>query len=98
MDNPVSMPGDGYGGPLETERQARELPAVRAVYAAFRADPGVGKMTPHNLAMLEGACEAAGVGLGAYDRRILAWLAGFEPQACAVVAGLITRANGGRAR
>ena len=98
MDNPLSMPGDGYGGPLETERQARELPAVRAVYAAFGADPGPGKMTPHNLAMLEGACEAAGLELGAYDRRILAWLAGWEPQTCAVVAGLITRANGGRAR
>ena len=33
--------------------------------------------------------------MGAYDRRILAWLAGFEPQTCAVVAGLITRANAG---
>ncbi|MFY9927101.1 MAG: hypothetical protein WAK82_03770 [Streptosporangiaceae bacterium] len=96
MNDHSSLPGDGYGGPLETERRARELPAVRAVYAAYGAGPG--KMTPHNLAMLEGACEAAGVGLGAYDRRVLAWLAGFEPQACAVVAGLIARANGGRAR
>jgi hypothetical protein len=30
--------------------------------------------------------------LGAYDRRILIWLAGFEPQAAAVVAGIINRA------
>jgi hypothetical protein len=84
--------------PLDTEQQARELPAVRAVYDAFDADPGVGRMAPRNAAMLEEACSAAGVELGAYDRRILAWLAGWEPSTCAVVAGLITRARreGGR--
>lgn len=38
------------------------------------------------------ACEKAGVGLGAYDRRIIIWLAGFEPQAAAAVAGIIVRA------
>ncbi len=83
-------------GPFETERQARETPAVRAVYDAFDADPGVGKMAPHNFLMLVGACEAAGVDLGSpssYDRQILAWLAGWEPQTCAVVAGLISRAH-----
>ena len=30
---------------------------------------------------------------GAYDHRILTWLAGWEPQICAVVAALITRAH-----
>ncbi len=42
---------------------------------------------------MTGACEDAGVVPGAYDDRILRWVAGFEPQACAVVAGLITRAH-----
>jgi hypothetical protein len=84
--------------PLETEDQARELAAVRAVYAAFDADPGPGRMAPHNERMLIAACYAAGVELGAYDRRLLAWLAGWEPQTCAVVAGLITRAAAGRGR
>ncbi|MGH3218955.1 MAG: hypothetical protein ACRDPY_09655 [Streptosporangiaceae bacterium] len=84
-------------GPFETERQARELPAVRAVYEAFDADPGAGKMAPHSLRLLEDACASAGVTLGAYDRRILAWLAGWEPAACAVVAGLISRAREGGA-
>ena len=85
-------------GPFETEGQARELPAVRAVYEAFRRDPGLGKMTPHSHEMLISACAAAGVTLGAYDQRILLWLAGWEPQVCAVVAGLITRAyEAGRA-
>lgn len=84
--------------PLETEKQARELPEVRAVYDAFDADPGPGKMAPHNYLMLVRACEAAGVDLGSpssHDRRILAWLAGWEPTTCAVVAGLISRAAGG---
>ena len=80
-------------GPFESEREARELPAVQAVYAAFDADPGPGRMAPHNLAMLLSACEAAGVELGAFDRRTLGWLATFEPASCAVMASLITRAN-----
>ena len=86
-------------GPFETEREARELPAVQAVYEAFRADPGVGRMAPHNHRMLDEACAAARIGLGAFDRRVLAWLSGYEPETCAVVAGLITRAyEAGRSR
>ena len=88
-------------GPFETEQQARQLPAVQAVYAAFRADPGVGRMvltildpcSPQTHEMLLSACAAAGVELGAYDRHILAWLAGWEPQTVAVIAGLISRAH-----
>ena len=84
---------DHHAGPFETERQALDTPAVRAVYTAFEAAPGLGRMQPPNLAMLRAACERADVELGAYDVRILAWLAGWEPQICAVVAGLITRAR-----
>jgi hypothetical protein len=47
-------------GPLETERQARQLPAVQAIYEAWHTDPGAGKMAPHTLAMLLPACEAGG--------------------------------------
>ena len=80
-------------GPFETEQQARETPEVQAVYAAFSADPGVGKMAAHTHRMLMAACTAASVQLGAYDRRVLAWLSGFEPETAAVVAGLILRAH-----
>ena len=45
-----------------------------------------------NLAYLREACDLSGVALGAFDARILAWLAGWEPEICAVVAGLVTRA------
>ena len=84
---------DHHAGPFETERQALGTPAVRAVYTTFEAAPGPGRMQPPNLAMLRAACERPDVELGAYDLRILAWLAGWEPQVCAVVAGLITRAG-----
>jgi len=86
---------DHHAGPFGTERQALDTPAVRGVYTAFEAVPGNGRMQPGNLAMLRAACEGADVELGAYDVRILALLAGWEPQVCAVVAGLITRARSG---
>jgi hypothetical protein len=81
-------------GPYETEADTR--PVTRPVYEAFAADPSAGKMAPHNFLMLVRACEVAAVDLGSptsYDRQILAWLAGWEPATCAVVAGLITRAD-----
>jgi hypothetical protein len=79
-------------GPYRTEREARETPAARAVYEAVRADPGVGKMTPHNLKLMLDAVGAARVQVGAYDVRILEWLANYEPEIAVVIAGLITRA------
>lgn len=82
-------------GPFETERQALDSPAVRAVHAAFDADPGAGKMHGPNLAMLLNACSAAEVTLGEYDRRIVSWLAGWEPTTVVVIAGLIRRAADG---
>jgi hypothetical protein len=96
-------------GPFETEQEARESPAARHARAetniAVDARPAVTRtagaaaaqraVDAPNLAMLTDACEAAGVGLGAYDRRILAWLAGWEPATCAVLAGIIRRAGGG---
>lgn len=79
-------------GPFETERQASMTAEVQSVFAAFDADPGPGRMAPHNLAMLTSACEAARVELGAYDRGTLAWLGSWEPATCAVLAGIIRRA------
>jgi hypothetical protein len=80
-------------GPFETETQAIALPAVRAIYAAFAAAPRVGGMDEPCRQLLAGSLEAAGVSLGAYDRRVLAWLAGWEPQIIAVIAAWITRAR-----
>jgi hypothetical protein len=85
-------------GPYETERDVSGSPQVRAVYAAFDADPGPGKMTPHSLRMLLDAIGAAGVQVGAYDVRILKWLANYEPETCAVIASLIIRARQAGAR
>jgi hypothetical protein len=77
-------------GPYETERQA--VAAARHIYDS---PPGTGAWGDGNLRMLEDACRAAGVQLGAYDTRILVWLTGWEPTTCAVIAGLITRAHAG---
>jgi hypothetical protein len=77
-------------GPYETERQAADA----ALELGGPPDMGWSILgAGQNHQMLIAACEAAGVSLGAYDSRILAWLAGFEDSACAVVAGLITRAH-----
>jgi hypothetical protein len=80
-------------GPFETEHEARELPAVRAIYDAMHASRRRGVMGERGYRLLDEACRAAGVQVGAYDHRILVWLAGFEPETCAVVAGLISRAH-----
>jgi hypothetical protein len=74
-------------GPYETERQAAD--AARHIYDS---PPGAGAWGDGNRRLMEDACTAAGVRLGAYDHRILLWLAGWEPSTCAVVAGLIARA------
>jgi hypothetical protein len=80
-------------GPFETDQQVRELPAVKAIYDAMYTSHRRGVMGELGHRLLGEACQAAGVEVGAYDDRILVWLAGFEPETCAVVAGLITRAH-----
>lgn len=74
-------------GPFETEREA--IDAAR--WALTGGSPG----SEANFAVLWGVCKDAGVEVGVYDERILWWLANYEPQICAVVAGLITRAAAG---
>ena len=82
--------------PFDSDRQARELPEVAAIYAAFERDHGIGKMALHSHRLLCEALSAAGVELGAYDHRIVGWLAGWEPQTCAVIAGWVQRAAAAR--
>jgi hypothetical protein len=48
--------------------------------------------TDGNLRLLEDACRAAGVELGAYDHQALMLLATASPRICAAFAGIITRA------
>jgi hypothetical protein len=80
---------DTTPGPFGTEAEARAAALV------LGGPPGPGwpiLSRGQRERMLTAACEAAGVSLGAYDARILAWLGEFEDGACAVVAGLVTRA------
>ena len=83
------MPDDG---PYETSDQVRQLPAVRTVYDVMHAALGRGAGQDDCEKLVTGACEKAQVTLGAYDARIIRWLANWEPETCAVIAGLIARA------
>jgi hypothetical protein len=79
-------------GPYETSDEVRRLPAVRAVYDTMHVAPGRGAGKDECERLLRDACEEAGVTLGAYDARIIRWLANWDPETCAVVAGWVTRA------
>ena len=75
-------------GPFETEREARA-----AAHQVVAPEPGWSILrSAGNRELLARALDGAGVELGAYDERILAWLAGWDDATCAVVAGWITRA------
>jgi hypothetical protein len=77
-------------GPFPTWESAYRSPAVLAVYAA---GPVIADgLAPSNETMLSRALSAAGVSTGAYDRAVLEWLAGWEPETCAVIAGWVARA------
>lgn len=78
-------------GPYETEQQARA--DVAHIHGQARRSIRRDVLAEANHARLMDACQAAGVTLGAYDVKILAWLANYEPETCAVITGLITRAN-----
>lgn len=70
-------------GPYNEEREAR----AAADHAGLTGPP-----TVRNRDMLTRACWSSHVELGAFDRRILDWLAGYEPSTVAVIAGLVERA------
>ena len=73
-------------GPYETEREAH--------HASLWETRGRDSGTPMDAAnMADLAAALSGVELGAYDKRIIAWLAGYEPATVAVVCGLIERAR-----
>lgn len=77
------MPDLVARGPFHTGRQALD--------AALLATGGeYGTLACQQL--LLDTLNAAGVALGAYDRRIVDWLAGLDTQTCVVIADLITRA------
>jgi hypothetical protein len=86
-----NSPGGGDTGPFETEVEAIAAPAVQAVYEAMRSRNA--RMQDGSAAMILAACEGAGVTLGAYEARIVRWVAGFEPQAAAALAAIIARAG-----
>ena len=77
-------------GPFTTEAEARHSPFVRRHHALPDLHLAPGLRHDHLLR----AITAADVTLGAFDARIVAWLARtWEATTIAVLAGLITRAH-----
>jgi hypothetical protein len=76
-------------GPFHTEREALVASLYHQQGRPWNTDVPT---TMLNLADL--AAALPGVDLGAHDKRIIEWLAGWEPSTVAVVSGLITRARG----
>lgn len=72
-------------GPYDTREQASEAIGSRGW------EPGTYQRRSH--ARLLAALIAADVELGDYDQRIVAWLAGWEPETVEAVADLIRRAS-----
>lgn len=87
-NQPTNNPLSAHAGPYETSAAATA--ASSDVYAAAGIGPGALEETNHS--RLLDTCKAAGVYLGAYDHRIVRWLAGNEPETVVVIVGLITRA------
>ena len=76
--------------PLNSETGAMALPQVRAIYEANREQRA--SLAKGNADMLTGTMASARVMTGAYDSRILMWLANWEPHVVAVIAGWVERA------
>lgn len=79
-------------GPYDTEQDTYDTPLWRAWRDLWPGERDYG-VESRDLALqhLLAACDAAGVELGAFDRRILTWLAGYEAASVQVVIGLINR-------
>ena len=82
-------------GPFDSEDEVLADAGVQQIYARMRASREF-RMQDGSAALIFTACALAGVELGGYDVRIIRWVAGFEPQSSAVIAGLITRAAAGK--
>ena len=89
MIGPYETEDDALGGPLRQE--------IRAIHQSgeFRQNEISQAVRAAQLRHLEDACRDAGVELGAFDRRIVEWLAGYESSTVQVVVGLIARAAAG---
>jgi serine/threonine-protein kinase RsbW len=79
--------------PLDTEQQARDLLYVRVIYAADQASPGNGVISVRGYELLTQACAETGAELGEFDRAVVSWLSGLEPEAVTAIAGIILRAG-----
>lgn len=87
-------------GPYETSREAFDAARVLRESVAA-ADPGSGPMTRGVIAArtkarvqyVRGVLEVASVQLGAYDKRIAEWVAGWDVETIQTITGWVARAH-----
>lgn len=83
-------------GPYETEADALDGPVRQEIRALHKAGHYSNELSQvvraAQLRHLEDACRDASVDLGAFDRKIVEWLAGYESSTVQVIIGLIARA------
>ena len=79
-----------------TEHPSERLPGLRVATGRVDRDPRGWLDRAGREAALSDALRAAGVQLGTVDRRVLGWLAGWEPATVAAVVSWLRRASGGR--
>jgi hypothetical protein len=87
-------------GPYETETDALAGPVrqeIRDMHESgrYHRNEISRAVRTAQLRHLEDACRDAGVELGAFDRKIVGWLAGYESTTVQVIVGLIARAAAG---
>ncbi|WP_433793956.1 hypothetical protein [Actinoplanes sp. CA-252034] len=96
-DDVAGLPADGQWGPYEVEDEAQLEPLPVAVYELYDAAlvrPGDPEGVASNvvLAHLVATCEAVRIRRGAFDDRVLEWLARGEPVTAQALIGMIRRA------
>jgi hypothetical protein len=91
-----AAPDPRFGqGPYETGGSA--VIDTRGVFIAAQASADRDLASKILEGLVLGSAREAGVELGAYDRRMIAWFATWEPEVVQVILGLIERAHiGGR--
>jgi hypothetical protein len=88
-------------GPFDSDREVRNHPAIAPIIDSltphFEAEPQLALVRAGSLnkKLLVDALVGAGVELGDYDRAMIAWLAVWETETAAVIAGWIQRAGQG---
>ena len=93
---PYETAADAQADAMHVYEAARayrhQIPALRELSPLHKV-PAVPLMDQINAGLLGAALAAAGVEVGTYERRIIGWLATFEPETVQIIIGWLERAH-----